>query len=157
MPYEDLDLALSICAMQRALSRALNNEDGSEKACWTEYCFLKAVHESPGIGVQQLASKACLSSGSATYTLDRLEAKGLLVRNKKLSDSRSSLVLLTESGEKLQTELADRLKAVSSDLFQGIIIEKKSCALEVIHKAIQEAKASGHGGAKVCSVSKRER
>ncbi len=141
MLYEDLDLALSICALQRALSRALNHEDGSENAGWTEYCLLKAVNENPGIGVQQLASKISLSSGSATYTLDKLEAKGLLIRSRKVSDSRSSMVLLTELGEMLQTELSEKLKAVSSNLFQGIIIEKKACALEVIQKAIQEAKA----------------
>ena len=142
MIYDDLELALSICALQRALSRALNHDGSSEKAGWTEYCFLKAVHEAPGIGVQQLASKVSLSSGSATYTLDKLEAKGLLKRNINASDSRSSLVFLTETGEKLQYELSQRLKAVSSSLFQGIIIEKKSCALEVVQKAIQESRES---------------
>ncbi|MDH3511309.1 MAG: MarR family transcriptional regulator [Gammaproteobacteria bacterium] len=49
----------------------------------------------------QLAKEAMLSSGAMTNRIDRLECRGLVVREPDPSDRRGVLVVLTESGKKL--------------------------------------------------------
>lgn len=135
----DIALALAICNLQRALCRKLNQEGG--KACpnWTEYSILEYLQRDPGANIQALASYAGITSGSATYTLDRLETAGLIVRKRAANDSRISNIYLTIKGEIAISELQKKLSEVSRGVFEGIIEEKKISMLVDLESALKDA------------------
>lgn len=141
MPEIDVLLALGVCNLQRALCRRLNQEGGKGCPSWTEFSILKALDKEPGINIQSLAAQTSLSSGSATYALDRLEADGFISRIRASKDSRVSMIYLTGKGEIAISELQKKLSAVSSAVFEGIIEERKTEILKGLESALSNATA----------------
>ncbi len=138
MPEVDIMLALSICNLQRALCRSLNNVGGKACQSWTKFSILKALEEEPGINIQSLAAETSLASGSATYAIDRLEAEGLIYRKKDPKDSRICMIYLTRNGEEAVSKLQKKLSEVSSAVFEGIIESRKTEMLQELQSALSK-------------------
>lgn len=64
------------------------------------YDVLVALHEAPEqrLRLKDLASHIVLSRSTLTRVLDRLEAEGLLERERVISDRRGAFAVLTEQG-----------------------------------------------------------
>ncbi|HOA14990.1 MAG TPA: MarR family transcriptional regulator [Bacillota bacterium] len=138
MPEVDIMLALSICNLQRALCRSLNNVGGKACQSWTKYSILKVLEEEPGINIQSLAAETSLTSGSVTYAIDRLEAEGLIYRKKDSKDSRICMIYLTSNGEEAIPKMQKKLSEVSSAVFEGIIESRKTEMLQELQSAISK-------------------
>lgn len=139
MPDVDISLSLCICNLQRALCRKLNQEGGKACPSWTEFSILKVLEKEPGINIQSLAAQTSLSSGSATYAIDRLEAEGLICRRKDSKDSRVSKIFLTCNGEDAISKLQKKLQTVSSAVFEGIIESRKTEILKELESALSKS------------------
>ncbi|WP_223068725.1 MarR family winged helix-turn-helix transcriptional regulator [Paenibacillus caui] len=74
---------------------------------YTQYITLLALWEKDGITVKELGSRLFLDSGTLTPLLKKLEAAGLITRNRDKSDERNVIIELTEQGRKLQQQVEE--------------------------------------------------
>jgi len=66
-----------------------------------QYAALKAVCQAPGIDQRTLSAAIGLDTSTTGGVVDRLEAKGMLLRNPSPSDRRVRLLTPTEEGQAL--------------------------------------------------------
>ena len=93
---------------------------------------LKQVDLDRGQPQNKLSQLTGKSPANMTRILDRLEKKNRIVRKMNPEDRRSSLVFLTEDGEKLKDEVMKLFEGLRSELVEGIDIEKQLIAIEVL-------------------------
>ena len=74
---------------------------------------------SAGCTAQGLARDMCLDAGSVTRLLDRLEAKGLIVRERSARDRRVVNLSLTEAGEAVVGQVPQALAEVNNHYLRG--------------------------------------
>ncbi|GLT16550.1 MarR family transcriptional regulator [Vibrio zhanjiangensis] len=72
---------------------------------YSQYLVMLLLWEKDGASVKDLGTRLYLDSGTLTPLLKRLEAKGLVVRERSTEDERVRVLNLTEQGRALQ-ELA---------------------------------------------------
>ena len=63
--------------------------------------ILQEIHKTPFVTTGKIAENLDISQSTATLILDKLENKGMVVRNRDLHDKRKWLLSLTKAGEKL--------------------------------------------------------
>ena len=80
-----------------------------------QFATLVAVHDHPGLDATRLAAMINFDRPTLTGVIDRLEAKGLLVREPDPDDRRARLLFLTPEGEKMLAD-ADRAAHKSRDV-----------------------------------------
>ena len=94
--YEEL--LVSIRQVIRAIdlySKKLNKETGLTSS---QLLVLQDINHHAGTMVKDIANRITLSSATVTSILDRLEARGLLVRQRSENDRRRVGLFLTETG-----------------------------------------------------------
>ena len=69
--------------------------------CLTDFAALEALLHKGPLTITQIQEKVLLASGSMTAAIDRLEKRGLVVRNATSSDRRARMVTLTQEGERV--------------------------------------------------------
>ena len=72
---------------------------------YTQYIALMVLWNEREINVKQLGEKLFLDSGTLTPLLKKLEAKGLIKRNRSLTDERNLMVSITNEGDNLKEKL----------------------------------------------------
>jgi DNA-binding MarR family transcriptional regulator len=103
------------------LNRDLRREALPMGATVGQIALLAAIHEEPGLGVRQLASRERMSAPAMSGYVDRLEAARLVVRGPVEGDRRRVGLHLTDEGRrllrstrKLRTAwLAERMRRLS--------------------------------------------
>ena len=94
--YEEL--LVSIRQVIRAIdlySKKLNKETGLTSS---QLLVLQDIRQHEGTMVKDIANRITLSSATVTSILDRLEARGLVVRQRSENDRRRVGLFLTETG-----------------------------------------------------------
>nr|WP_236993818.1 MarR family transcriptional regulator [Methanomassiliicoccus luminyensis] len=69
---------------------------------YTQYIAMMVLWEHKRVGVKDLGEHLYLDSGTLTPLLKRLEAKGLVQRERSKEDERAVNITITEMGEKLK-------------------------------------------------------
>ena len=69
---------------------------------YTQYITMMVLWEKKSLTVKDLGKELYLDSGTLTPLLKKLEAKGLLVRERSKEDERNLIISLTEEGEKMR-------------------------------------------------------
>jgi DNA-binding MarR family transcriptional regulator len=69
---------------------------------YTQYLTMMALWEEDGIPVKHLGDRLLLDSGTLTPLLKKLEAQGLVIRQRDGRDERAVRILLTEEGKALR-------------------------------------------------------
>src|SRR6266571_898256 len=100
----------------------------------TEFGILEALYHKGPLPLQQIGEKVLISSGNITYTVDKLEQKGLLVRRPAPHDRRVTFAELTQKGHDLLAALfpghAEALQAAVS----GLSPEEQAQAIRLLKK-----------------------
>ncbi len=94
--------------------------------------LLKELTADAGRPQSVLGALSSKSPANVTRILDRLEKKKRIVRRQNPDDRRSSLVFLTEEGERLQTEVFSLFEGLRSELVRGISNESQQGAVLVL-------------------------
>jgi DNA-binding MarR family transcriptional regulator len=94
--------------------------------------LLKELTVDTGRAQSVLGTISSKSPANITRILDRLEKKKRIVRRRNPEDHRSSLVFLTEEGERLRTEVSSLFEVLRSELVQGISDESQQVAVLVL-------------------------
>ena len=95
------DLVRCETRLYNALNERLREQHG---IVMSQFEFLHYLRESPGSRVADLASTFAIGIGATSKGADRLERLGWVRRLPNPTDRRSSLLILTEAGERLVDE-----------------------------------------------------
>ena len=89
-----------------------------------QWAPLFKLHLGQASSVAELARECRLDAGAMTRTLDRLEAKGLLARERTSSDRRMVNLVLTESGHEAAKAIPVALSKVQNAMLAGLSVEE---------------------------------
>jgi MarR family transcriptional regulator, 2-MHQ and catechol-resistance regulon repressor len=64
-----------------------------------QFDIIATLGNTPGMSIKELGDKTLITKGTLTGVIDRLEAKGLVARERSCDDKRSFFVRLTPAGE----------------------------------------------------------
>lgn len=81
---------------------------------------LRALAKSDTLTAHQLSREVSLSQGTVTTVLDRLEAKGLIRRERDAQDKRRLVLTLTEAGREVLSHAPSLLRADFVAAFNGL-------------------------------------
>lgn len=99
-----------------------------------EYTVLTLVAENPGGSLAQLARALAVTAPVITVMIDRLEARGLLVREKNAKDGRSQALQTTAKGGELVREATQRIITAEKETLP-LTSGERAILLELLHKA----------------------
>lgn len=106
--YNPLALCNQLCFPLYAASRAITKRYTpllkKLDLTYTQYITMMVLWESPAITVHELGEQLYLDSGTLTPLLKKMEAKGLLTRERDAADERKVIVSLTQKGRDLRED-----------------------------------------------------
>ncbi|MET7288618.1 MarR family transcriptional regulator [Streptomyces sp. NPDC005573] len=105
-PLLDDQLCFALYAAQRAVTSAYRPLLDALGLTYPQYLVLLVLWERGETSVKELAGALRLDYGTVSPLLKRLEAAGLVRRERAVSDERSVLVACTGRGEQLQERAA---------------------------------------------------
>ncbi|WP_017569442.1 MarR family winged helix-turn-helix transcriptional regulator [Nocardiopsis halotolerans] len=109
-----------INAAIHARSRSGHGHRGAEDLTLTQALLMEAVRgmDSPGVGA--VAQIVGVSSPSATRMIQQLERKGMMARRRSLRDERSTVVTITEEGERVLAARRGDMERKQRQVFDAI-------------------------------------
>ncbi|KAM9862114.1 MarR family winged helix-turn-helix transcriptional regulator [Leucobacter sp. BZR 635] len=105
-------LSFQLYAASRAMAGAYRRELRAFNLSFPQYLTLRAVWEGDGRTVSEICASLELDSGTLSPLLSRLEAAGLLQRERIGTDGRQVRIFCTDAGR----ELRARVEAIPSDI-----------------------------------------
>lgn len=93
--------------------------------------------------VAACAREAGMDAGAMTRMLDRLEAKGLIERERSTQDRRVVHVRLTPRGEEAAARIPHRLAEVMNRQLRGFSAEEFQALLELLQRFVSNGSACG--------------
>ena len=106
----------------------------------TEFSVLELLYHKGDQPIQTIGKKVLLTSGSMTYIVDRLEAKGYLIRKACPSDRRVTYVALTEEGQSLMSYIFPAHEKRMDELFDGLDLSDTITQLKTVGKRAEASK-----------------
>jgi DNA-binding MarR family transcriptional regulator len=123
MSYEQLKLENQLCFPVYAASRLITREYqpmlDALGITYPQYLVLMILWEEDGLPVNDIAKKLILKTNTITPLLKRMEADGILQRQRSDQDERKVIVRLTERGRELQEKAALIPEKLGSKLLDG--------------------------------------
>ena len=109
--YEALKLENQLCFPLYACSREIIKQYkpylDEIDLTYTQYIAMMVLWEKKAVTVKELGNALFLDSGTLTPLLKKMEAKGLIHRQRSTEDERSLIVSLTQAGEQLREQAVD--------------------------------------------------
>lgn len=100
----------------------------------TEFAVLELLYHKGGTPLQRIGEQILLTSGSITYTIDKLEAKGLLRRVPSKNDRRVTFAELTPEGQALFDDIFPAHAQAIAELMSGLSAGEKATTIELLKK-----------------------
>ncbi len=114
------EVLVSIRQIIRAIdlhSKQLNKNFGLTSP---QLLLMRAIKVSPKLTIRQLSTSSNMSQATATSILDRLEKRGLIVRERDKSDKRKVHAIITEQGEEILEQAPQLLQQDFIEQFQAL-------------------------------------
>ena len=123
MAYEQLKLENQLCFPVYAASRLITREYQPHLdklgITYAQYLVLLVLSEKDGIAVSEITERLILNTNTVTPILKRMQAQGLIPRQRSGSDERKVIITLTPKGRQLQAEAA----SIPEQLVSGLVSE----------------------------------
>lgn len=103
-----------------------------------QYAALRWLGNSPGIDQRTLAGKIGLDTSTLGGVVDRLESRGLLVRQPSESDRRVKQLALTPEGHQLLTDMAPHLQASQERILAPLSPKKQVQFLAMLAELVEK-------------------
>ena len=137
----DSMLCFAVYAAEHAFTRFYKPRLEALELTYPQYLVFLVLWETDGITVKALGDKLFLDSGTITPLVKRLEARGLVRRERDKQDERQVRIYLTEEGRAL------REKALAVPLAVGKALggdgEAAGMLRESLHRLREQLDASG--------------
>lgn len=132
----DLQLCFSVYAAAHAFTRFYKPLLAPLGLTYPQYLVLLVLWKGDGLPLGTIGSRLGLDSGTLTPLLKRMEAAGLLERQRAATDERQVLVRLTDEGRALETRAA---------AFPAVIGKAAGCSAAELDDLRQQLVALGRG------------
>ena len=116
----DTNFGFWIGRIRRALIREFEARSGELDITAAQFQVLRRLWAGDGMLVSVLASEIACHVANATGILDRLEAKGLIRRERSREDRRAVRIFLTDAGRTLEEPLSQVVAAVNHHALEGL-------------------------------------
>lgn len=103
---------------------------------YTQYIAMLVLWDKKSLTVKELGEVLYLDSGTLTPLLKKMEAKGLITRNRSEKDERSLIVTVTEKGENLKEQAVDVPYEVAK-LCKSLEIEEAKTLYHLLYKLLK--------------------
>lgn len=110
-----------------------------------QYAALSVLAEEPGLSNATLARRSFVTPQTMNQILVRLEAAGLVERHAHPEHGRILQACLTEEGERLRQECAERVDAVEGLMVSGLSAEERSNILGLLRRCSAALRQEGRG------------
>lgn len=100
-------LCFKLYTASRLLTRVYNPLLGEFGLTYPQYLVLLVLWEKDGQPVNDIAKRLSLETNTVTPLLKRMEADGVVTRDKGIDDGRQMIVKLTRKGHNLRKKLTD--------------------------------------------------
>jgi MarR family transcriptional regulator, organic hydroperoxide resistance regulator len=112
LPDLDEFLCFAIYSTGFAFNRIYRRPLGRLGLTYPQFLVIAALWGRDGVAVGVLCSKLSLDTNTLTPLLKRLEAMGLIVRERSKVDERKVIVSLTEKGSAMRSEAGEILRCI---------------------------------------------
>lgn len=99
-----------------------------------EFTVLTLVHENPGVSAKQLANALAVTAPNISMWIDKLEARGLVARERNASDRRAQHIRTTAAGGELAQRAVSLLVEGERASFATLTRAEMAMLLELLHK-----------------------
>ena len=99
-----------------------------------EYTLLALVTENPASTSAKLAKALSVTAPNITAWVDRLEASGLLRRERSESDRRAQMLYATQKGKQLVNSAMTKLLKAEKDALKSLSNIEQTTLIELLHK-----------------------
>ena len=106
-------LCFSLYTASRAVSQAYRAVLADKDLTYPQFLVLLSLHQSPVTTVGELGQAMHLDSGTLSPMLQRLEARGLIVRERRSADERVVDVSITDAGSQTFTDVSAEVDCLS--------------------------------------------
>ena len=104
---------------------------------YPQYLVLLVLWETDGMTVNEISQRLILNTNTVTPLLQRMEATGIIVRQRSGEDERRVLVNLTEKGKGLQLAAAEIPEKLSESLLASdLSVEELMALKQTLHRVI---------------------
>jgi len=100
----------------------------------TEFSVLMVLHHGGPTPLGELSARILLTGASTTYTVKKLERRGLIVREPGSEDKRVVMGVITEKGGTLARKIAPLHAAELSEAMHRLSTEEKKTAAQLLRK-----------------------
>jgi DNA-binding MarR family transcriptional regulator len=103
-----------------------------------QYAILQTVRDLPGCDQRTLAGRIALDTSTTAGVVDRLEARGLLVRNVSAEDRRVRLLTLTRAGELLLAQTLPGMERTQERILEPLSPEQRRQFMDLLQLLVAE-------------------
>jgi len=100
-----------------------------------QFAALSAIRDHPGIDQATVAGLVAYDRATLGKVIDRLDARGLVLRRIAAQDRRARELTLTEAGEALLETARPHVEALQPDILAGLDAAERTEVLRLLHKA----------------------
>lgn len=122
-----------INAAIHARSRSGHGHRGAEDLTLTQALLMEAVRGLNGPSVGAVAQVVGVSSPSATRMIQQLERKGMLARRRSEVDERSTVVTLTEEGQRVLAIHRKDMERKQRQVFEAVNPAMRPMVIALLH------------------------
>jgi DNA-binding MarR family transcriptional regulator len=133
----DKQLCFKIYAVSRMITKEYKPFLDKLDLTYPQYLVMMVLWEFEKISVKELGNKLYLDSGTLTPLLKKLEAKGMILRERDSQDERVVNIIISDKGKKLKKEAEEIPKSMAN---QGIISPEEFKLLSDIFNKIIDRK-----------------
>lgn len=99
-----------------------------------DYTLLALVRSNPGVPPSRLAQALSVTAPNITLWIDRLAARGLLARERSVTDKRSQHIHLTPEGDALVAGATRKLLQAEKRALSALTEGERTLLAELLHK-----------------------
>lgn len=128
----NIRLMVSLQKLNTTLNEKLNRNMRQYGLNMTEFIILAHLNIKEVEQIQKLGNVAYITSGTITYTVNKLIKKGYVIKKQDFKDKRVFLVSLTKQGEKVYKKVFGKYIMYLNNILEGFTEETKQMFINQI-------------------------
>ena len=111
-PKLDMQLCFALYSAGLAMNKVYRKLLKPLDLTYPQYLVMMVLWEDESLSVSEIGARLFLDSATLTPLLKRMEAQGLITRERAKADERQVIIMLTKAGNALRKQAAEVPKAV---------------------------------------------
>ena len=140
------ELGYLVGTLASAMRTGLDRELASFGISSAQWAILDACHEGEADTLTGLSRVIPLDSASISRHVERLVRVGLVHRSRSTRDRRLVRLSLTDAGNRLMPELAQRVHANNAKFLAGIAEHEQEAMMRTMQRMLESAEAAVYEG-----------